>query len=65
MIINVQAFNAKGQDARRICEELDDFQSRRPIDVIKRNRPILGRYLKQIKITSMFIANKYNICLKY
>ncbi|MBX3265483.1 MAG: DEAD/DEAH box helicase family protein [Acidobacteria bacterium] len=41
MIINVQAFNARGQDARRIYEELDDFQSRRPIDVIKANRPIL------------------------
>lgn len=41
MIINVQAFNARGQDARRIYEELDDFQSRKPIDVIKRNRPIL------------------------
>ena len=41
MIINVQAFNARGQDARRIYEELDDFQSRRPIDVIARNRPIL------------------------
>lgn len=41
MIINVQAFNARGEDARRIYEELDDFQSRRPIDVIKQNRPIL------------------------
>jgi type III restriction enzyme len=41
MVINVQAFNARGQDARRIYEELDDFQSRRPIDVIARNRPIL------------------------
>lgn len=41
MIINVQAFNASGKDARRIYEELDDFQSRRPIDVIKSNRPIL------------------------
>jgi type III restriction enzyme len=41
MIINVQAFNARGKDARRIHEELDDFQSRRPIDVIKGNRPIL------------------------
>ena len=40
MIINVQAFNATGKDARRIYEELDDFQSRRPIDVIKQNRPI-------------------------
>ena len=41
MIINVQAFNARGEDARRIYSELDDFQSRRPIDVIKKNRPIL------------------------
>ena len=41
MIINVQAFNARGKDALRIYEELDDFQSRRPIDVIKANRPIL------------------------
>jgi type III restriction enzyme len=41
MIINVQAFNARGEDARRIYSELDDFQTRRPIDVIKKNRPIL------------------------
>ncbi len=41
MIINVQAFNARGEDARRIYAELDDFQSRRPIDVISKNRPIL------------------------
>lgn len=41
MVINVQAFNATGKDARRIFEELDDFQSRRPIDVIRKNRPIL------------------------
>ena len=41
MVINAQAFNARGKDARRIYEELDDFQSRRPIDVIARNRPIL------------------------
>lgn len=41
MIINIQAFNARGADARRIYEELDDFQSRRPIDVIARNRPII------------------------
>ena len=41
MIINVQAFNARGEDARRIYLELDDFQSRKPIDVIKKNRPIL------------------------
>ena len=41
MVINIQAFNATGQDNRRIYEELDDFQSRRPIDVISANRPIL------------------------
>ncbi len=41
MIINVQAFNATGKDARRINEAIDDFQSRRPIDVIAANRPIL------------------------
>ncbi|MCP5802124.1 DEAD/DEAH box helicase family protein [Klebsiella pneumoniae] len=41
MVINVQAFNARGADARRIYEELDDFQTRRPIDVIKANRPIM------------------------
>jgi type III restriction enzyme len=41
MIINVQAFNARGEDARRIYLELDDFQSRRPIDVLRKNRPIL------------------------
>ena len=41
MIINIQAFNARGADARRIYEELDEFQSRRPIDVIAKNRPIV------------------------
>lgn len=41
MIINVQAFNATGKDARRIHEELDEFQSRKPIDVIKSTRPIM------------------------
>ncbi|MDE2400205.1 MAG: DEAD/DEAH box helicase family protein [Burkholderiales bacterium] len=41
MVINVQAFAARGTDNRRIYEVLDDFQSRRPIDVISANRPIL------------------------
>jgi type III restriction enzyme len=41
MIINSQAFNAKGKDARRIYMELDDFASRRPIDVIAQTNPIL------------------------
>lgn len=41
MVINVQAFNSRAAANRRIYDELDDFQSRRPIDVIKANRPIL------------------------
>ena len=41
MIINIQAFNATGKDNRRIYDELDDFQSRKPIDVIRANRPIV------------------------
>ena len=41
MIINIQAFNATGKDARRIYEVLDDFQSRKPIDIIAANLPIL------------------------
>jgi type III restriction enzyme len=41
MVINVQAFGARGADNRRIYDVLDDFQSRRPIDVISANRPIL------------------------
>ena len=41
MIINAQAFNARGREARRIYMELDDFGSRRPIDVLADTRPIL------------------------
>ncbi|MBF2753688.1 MAG: DEAD/DEAH box helicase family protein [Gammaproteobacteria bacterium AqS3] len=41
MVINTQAFAARGKDQRRIYMELDDFQSRKPIDVIASNRPIL------------------------
>jgi type III restriction enzyme len=41
MVINIQAFNARGADNRRIYDELDGFESRRPIDVIASNRPIL------------------------
>lgn len=47
MIINMQAFNsslkegAKNKDARIIYSERDEFGSRRPIDVIKANHPIL------------------------
>lgn len=41
MIINSQAFNAKGRDARRIYMKLDEFRSRRPIDIIAKTNPIL------------------------
>ncbi len=41
MIINVQAFNARGKDARRISMKLDEFRSRRPIDIIAKTNPIL------------------------
>lgn len=41
MIINSQAFNAKGKDARRIYMKMDSFRTRRPIDVIAATNPIL------------------------
>lgn len=41
MVINIQAFNAAGKDNRRIYEVLDDFQSRRPIDVISDCNPFV------------------------
>ena len=41
MIINSQAFNARGKDARRIYMKLDEFRSRRPIDILAQTNPIL------------------------
>ena len=41
MIINAQAFGARGKDARRIYRKLDEFRSRRPIDIIAGTNPIL------------------------
>ncbi len=41
MIINAQAFNARGKDARRITMKLDEFRSRRPIDILAKTNPIL------------------------
>ncbi len=41
MIINTQAFNASGKDARRIYQELDQFGTRKPIDIIAQTNPIL------------------------
>ncbi|MDD4592702.1 MAG: DEAD/DEAH box helicase family protein [Parabacteroides sp.] len=41
MIINTQAFNARGADARRIYQELDQFGTRKPIEIISQTNPIL------------------------
>lgn len=47
MIINMQAFNTslkeggKSKESRIIYDKRDEFGSRRPIDVIKTNRPII------------------------
>jgi type III restriction enzyme len=48
LIMNYQAFNIKekgkdirGEAARKIYQKLDSLQSERPIDIIKRARPIL------------------------
>ncbi|MGO5175051.1 type III restriction-modification system endonuclease [Ruminococcus sp. LCP21S3_E8] len=41
MIVNSQAFNARGKDARRIYMKLDEFRSRRPIDIIAKTNPIM------------------------
>ncbi len=41
MIINTQAFNAKGKDSRRIYMELDQFSTRKPIEIISQTNPII------------------------
>lgn len=69
MVINVQAFNATGKDNRRIYETLDDFQSRKPIDVIAANRPILildePQKMEGGKTLDSFIAFKPLAMLRY
>lgn len=69
MVINVQAFNATGKDNRRIYEELDNFQSRRPIDVISANRPILildePQKMEGTKTLNSLIAFKPLFILRY
>lgn len=40
MIINSQAFNSK-KDVNRITRKLDEFRSRRPIDIIAKTNPII------------------------
>ena len=41
MIINVQAFNARSADARRMLQPLDEFQSQIPIEIIAKINPIV------------------------
>ena len=41
MVINTQAFAARGADARRIYMELDQFGTRKPIDIIAQTNPVI------------------------
>lgn len=41
IVMNYQAFATKSKDSRKMYQKLDEMQSERPIDVIKRARPIL------------------------
>ena len=41
MVINMQAFNAKGADARRITMQLEEFSGCTPMNVLAAARPIL------------------------
>jgi len=41
IIMNYQAFATKSKEARKIFQKLDVLQSQKPIDIIKRARPIL------------------------
>ncbi|MBI9031141.1 DEAD/DEAH box helicase family protein [bacterium] len=41
MIMNYQAFATKSKESRKIYQKLDSLQSERPIDIIKRARPII------------------------
>lgn len=41
IVMNHQAFATKSKESRKIYQKLDEMQSEKPIDVIKRARPIL------------------------
>jgi type III restriction enzyme len=41
MIINTQAFSRRGKDALRIFQELDQFGTRKPIELLSQTNPIL------------------------
>ena len=70
MIINTQAFNASGADARRIYQELDQFGTRKPIDIIAQTNPILiidepqsvdgERTLKSMQDFNPLVALRYS-----
>ena len=41
LIMNYQAFATKSKESRKIYQKLDAIQSEKPIDIIKRARPVL------------------------
>jgi len=41
IVMNYQAFATKSKESRKMYQKLDEMQSEKPIDVIKRARPIL------------------------
>lgn len=41
MVINTQAFSRRGKDALRIFQELDQFGTRKPIEILSQTNPIL------------------------
>lgn len=41
IVMNYQAFGRKGKEALKMFQRLDEMQSEKPIDIIKRARPIL------------------------
>lgn len=41
IIMNYQAFATKSKESRKIYQKLDNLNSQKPIDIIKRSRPIL------------------------
>lgn len=41
IVMNYQAFGTKSKDSRKMYQKLDELQSEKPIDIIKRARPIL------------------------
>lgn len=41
IVMNYQAFGTKSKESRKMFQRLDEMQSEKPIDIIKRARPIL------------------------